>query len=170
MVFTDTYRPRVRRLIVVAFLVAGCSGGATATVTPTAVPTQEAVATAEPTDDATPVGTGVITFGTGYNADTLEITGAKSSFKDTVKSIAYSASLIDAVGSTSITLVIASQSTSGTEKTIIKTDVDVSDPADDMFANKLDLAALVGRKPGTYVMRYVRGGDVLAEGNFKLTK
>jgi len=38
------------------------------------------------------------------------------------------------------------------------------------LANRLNLALLVGRKPGTYVMRYLRESDVLAEGMFTLTR
>jgi len=39
------------------------------------------------------------------------------------------------------------------------------------LANQIDLALLLDRKPGTYVMRYMRDdGTVLAEGEFTLVK
>jgi hypothetical protein len=113
---------------------------------------------------------GVITFGTAFDPDTLAITKPVSQFKATSKSIAWSASLTESADATSLTFIIASQSTSGTERVIIKQEVDVSNPDSDTFANDADLALLVDRKKGTYVMRYLRDSKVLAEGTFTLTK
>lgn len=162
----------MKRLFAVALVCAvlvGCGGAVVATPTPTPIPET----TPEPTPEVTPEpigGTGIVAFGTGYDPDTLAITGPKSSFKRTVATIAYSASLIEPVGATTVTIIIASHSATGVEKTIVKTDVDVSSPDSDTFANKLDLAGLVNNVAGTYVMRYLRGATLLAEGQFILTK
>jgi hypothetical protein len=58
------------------------------------------------------VGTGVITFSTGIDDSTLLVTGTRSSFKATTKSIAYSAELKEVLGATMLTVIIASVSTS----------------------------------------------------------
>ena len=100
-----------------------------------------------------PFGTGVITFGTAYDPDDLSIPQPRASFKTTTKKIAWSASLLTPAGATSLTLILA-----------------VSDPSFDVLANEADLALLLDRKAGTYVMRYLRGSDVLAEGQFALVK
>lgn len=155
------------RLLAIALLVAACGTAAP----PAGVPTIASNPTLTPTD--APVvggGTGVISFGTGFDADSLAITGAKSSFKASTKKIAWSASLLEPAGATTLTIVIASRSKSGVERILVKQDVDISDPAFDTLANAVDLGLLVDRKPGTYVMRYLRDADVLAEGTFTLVK
>lgn len=159
----------MKRLIAIALLVAACGGGggAAATVTPTEAPAAEV--TPDPTPDPE-IGTGVIDFGLGYDPDTLRITEPRTRFKRTFDDIAYSASLLEPIGATSITFIIASQSKTGIERTLIKEEVDVSIPDADRLANQLDLAFLVDNKAGTYVVRFVRDGDVLAEGTFTLVK
>jgi len=111
---------------------------------------------------------GPIAFGTGYNSDTLAITGARSTFARTYSPIAWSATLSGPAGATKLTWLIASQSASGTESIVWTQDVDFSNPAFDTLANKDDLASLVGNVRGTYVMRYLRGATILAEGTFTL--
>jgi hypothetical protein len=155
----------MKRLSLVALLIAACS-------TPAAAP----VATPQPvtpTIAETPpplYGTGIITFGNNYDPDTLAITGPTSIFKSTAKRIAWSASLRRPAGATSLTLIIASVTKTGVETTLVKQDVDVSNPDFDTLANAIDLGLLLGRKPGTYVMRYLRESTVLAEGTFTLVK
>jgi len=100
----------------------------------------------------------------------LQIVGLRSSFKRTVKKIAWSAQLSELAGATSLTFVLASRSKSGVERILIRQETDISNPDFDILANRLNLALLVGRKPGTYVMRYLRESDVLAEGMFTLTR
>ena len=53
---------------------------------------------------------------------------------------------------------------------IYRLDIELADPESNIVANKIDLASLLDRKPGTYVMRYLRGGTTLAEGTFRLVK
>ena len=156
----------MRRLIGIALLVAACGGGGASA---TDAPTDSPVMTPDPTPES-PFGTGVITFGTKYDADTLFIVDPRERFRRTFKPIAWSASLSEPVGATSFELIIASQSKAGVEKTLIREDIDVSNPDNDVFANKVDLASLVDNKAGTYVMRYVRDGEILAEGTFTLVK
>ena len=105
-----------------------------------------------------------ITFGTKYDADTLRVTDPKTTFAKTVKKIAWSVSLTGPAGATKLTWILASRSSSGTERELFREDVPVSDPSFDTFANSADLATLVGHKAVTYVMRYVRGDTVVAEG------
>ncbi|MEX1172439.1 MAG: hypothetical protein WEG56_07490 [Chloroflexota bacterium] len=92
------------------------------------------------------------------------------SFKTTYPEIAWSADLTRAVGATSIEWVLASQSASGTERVTWSQELDISNPDSDLLANKLDLAFFVDDEPGTYVMRYIEGGEVLAEGTFTLVE
>jgi hypothetical protein len=159
-----TYPPlTVRYLMVLVVLVAACSAPPAAAPTPTPTP--------GPTETPyVPFGTGVITFGTSYDPDDLSIPTPKTSFKTSSKKIAWSASLLMPAGATSLTFILASKSASGVEQIIVKTEVDISNPDVDTIANDADLALLVGRKAGTYVMRYLRGNDLLAEGQFRLVK
>lgn len=151
----------MKRLIAIALLVGACNAAPAAipTPTPTAGPTQAPIG-----------GTGVVTFGTSYDADTLEIPRPLTRFKVGIKNIAWSASLSESAGATSLTFVLASRSSSGTERIIIKRDVDVSNPAFDTLANEADLSLLLDRKAGGYVLRYLRGSTILAEGQFTLVK
>jgi hypothetical protein len=124
-----------------------------------------------PVITAAPVaGTGVITFGTAFDPNTVLIPKPLTKFKVGIKKIAWSASFSEPAGATTLTFIFASRSSSGAERIIDKEDVDVSDPAFDTFANDADLSLLAGRKPGTYVVRYLRGSTILAEGQFTLVK
>ncbi len=162
----------MKRLAIIALLVAACGGGGSVTATqpPAATPTQAPTVTEEPTNDPVIEGLGVITFGTALDEDTLLITKVTSKFKRTVKKIYWSAQFSEPADSTSLTLVIASVSKSGAERGIIKEDVDISDPAFDLLANGANIALLVDNKAGTYVMRYLRESTILAEGEFTLVK
>lgn len=151
---------------VVGLLVAAILGACSAATPPPAAPQ----ATPLVPTQAPVAGTGVVTFGTSYDPDDLSIPDPRTRFKSTYSPIAWSASLIEPAGATSLTFVIASQSATGVERIIIKEDVDVSDPAFDVMANQADLALVVGRVSGTYVVRYLRGSTVLAEGTFTLVK
>lgn len=153
--------------LVLAFLIAAC-GGTGATRAPD--PTERATP-----DQATPVITdapfvGTVAFGLDYDPDTLEIIKPTVRFKATYPAIAYSAWLSESAQAASLRLVIASQSASGSERVLVDETVPVSNPNADIFANKVDLATIVGNEPGTYVMRFLRDADVLAEGTFTLVK
>ena len=153
--------------IAMALLIAACGGGAAATDRP-ADPTERP--TPEPPAYTVPPNFGVITFGLDYDPDTLDIIKPTERFKATYPAIAYSASLTEGAGAAKLRLVVASVSAAGSERVIIDEDVAVSNPAADIFANKVDLASLLDNKPGTYVMRFLRDATVLAEGTFTLVK
>lgn len=151
-------------VLLIALLVAACgSASATRAPNPTDRATPEPVITDEPF-------VGIVTFGLDYDPDTLEIIKPTVRFKATYPEIAYAAWLSEPAQAATLRLVVASQSPSGSERVIIDEEVPVSNPDADLFANKLDLATLVGNEPGTYVMRYLRDADVLAEGTFTLVK
>jgi zinc-ribbon domain len=139
---------------------------------PTRTSSPSARATVEPTTpEPLPLfGSGMITFGKDYDPDTLFIADETARFKTTYPEIAWSAELNRAIGATSIEWVLASQSASGTERVIWSQELDISNPDSDLLANKLDLAFFVDYKPGTYVMRYIESGEVLAEGTFTLVE
>ena len=112
---------------------------------------------------------GTIEFGKDVNDD-VTIKSPPTRFDRTSTKIGWVAHLGDPAGASSLTFVVASRGAGGSERSIIKTDVDVTNPDFDTFGNALDLALLLDRKPGTYVMRYLRDADVLAEGTFTLIK
>lgn len=157
----------MKGLALIAVLVAACSASPAAPTLP--VITAAPAPTVSVTD---PIAgrTGKIAFGNNYDHDTLAVTGPTSIFKTSAKRIAWSASLWDSVNATSVTWILATQSKTGVETVLFKEEHDISNPDSDTLANAIDLGLLVGRKPGTYVMRYLRGKDVLAEGTFTLVK
>lgn len=152
-------------VLVIVGVLAGCAGaktGGDGTAT-TPRPTEYPVLTVPPNF-------GKIVFGLDYDPDSLAIVKATERFKATYPEIAWSASLSQSAGASKIRIVVARVSSGGAETGIIDQDVPVSNPDADTFANKIDLASLVGNKPGTYVMRYLRDADILAEGTFTLVK
>lgn len=158
-------RARYPQVVLIALLVAACGAS------PAAPPvTPQPVA---PTSFETlpPLyGTGVITFGNKFDPNTLKIIGPTSVFKASAKRIAWSAALRTPAGATTLTWILAKVTAGGAETTVFKQDADVSNPDFDTLANAIDLGLLLSRKPGTYVMRYLRDSDVLAEGKFTLVK
>jgi len=166
---TGRARVVIGLIVLAALVLAGCSDTANApvparTAAPTTAPT--AVPAAAPEFSRT----GIITFGKSFNTNTLKIIGPAVSFKASSKLIAWSAELSEPAGATTITVILASRTAGGAESLLYKLDVDISDPSFGILANKADLALVVDRKPGTYIMRYLRGGTVLAEGTFRLVK
>lgn len=141
-------------------IVAACSSPRTSTE-----PTERVT---EAPEFTLPHGYGEILFGTGYDPDTLEIIGERTRFKATYHPISWSASFIEPAGSTSILLTLSSKSAGGAEATLYSLDVNIANPDFDTLANSADLALVLDNKPGTYVMRYIREGTVLAEGEFEL--
>ncbi len=112
-----------------------------------------------------------MTFGTGLDDTTLSVTGATRQFKTTAEKICWSAVLSAPVGATSVGAVV-SLIGPGTAQTVVASDpkVPVTDPAAGLIAKCEDLRFLLGQQAGTYSIRYVHGGTVLAEGTFKLVK
>ena len=156
--------------VLMVLVVAACSGGGqAATRAPnTAAPAEEPAIT-DPPSLRKIEGLGVITFGMSYDDETLLIDKPKSKFKRNVKSIAYSAQFSEVAGSTTLTVVLAKVSKGGAEELLESTDVTISNPEFDLFANEADLASIVNNKKGKYMFRYLWEGTVLAEGTFELT-
>jgi hypothetical protein len=99
---------------------------------------------------------------------TLAIVKPASSFKTTSRLIAYSADLSEPAGTVAATLIYATREAGGVESVVYKMSWPVADPSFTRLATKEDLAGFFGRKPGTYVLRFLRGATVLAEGTFRL--
>jgi hypothetical protein len=112
----------------------------------------------------------LITFGRSYDTKTLRIIDPATSFKTSSTLIAWSADVTRAGGDPTITMTLAARASGDTERVIYTLDVDLANPGSDTLANKWDLALLVDRRVGTYVLRYLTGKEVLAEGTFRLVK
>lgn len=110
---------------------------------------------------------GRILFGADYDPTTLAVVGEVTQFPLSTKQIAWSAHFREPAGATKLTLVLASVVGAG-EQIIDSADVAISNPNFDALANKGDLVTVVGGKAGTYVLRYLRGATILAEGRFTL--
>jgi hypothetical protein len=111
---------------------------------------------------------GLITFGQSFDPLTKRALQVRTQFTTDDPEIAWSTSLLQAVATKKLQMLIASRSAAGTERMVARKDVKVDDPTSDVFATKSNLAATVDRKAGTYVLRYLREGMVIAEGTFTL--
>lgn len=161
----------MKRLAAVIFCLAACGGeGVYATAAPALVgpePAEDAVVMIEPIQEAV---AGVITFGTSYDPETLDIPEPLTRFKRTFPTIAWSADLAHGVNSAFVSWVVVRLAETGDEETMF----DVEEPIDDAsitnLANSGNLALHVDNLAGTYVMRYLNGHEVLAEGFFTLVE
>jgi hypothetical protein len=162
----------VSALVIAGYVAFGNTGsqvGAGATASPTASASPTAVPTRVPTPVPTPYhGTGVISFGTAYDPDTLLITKPASTFKQTA-AVAWSANFSEPAGATSVEWVISKISGATVETVVYHDEIPISDPKFDLLANKVVLGTLL-TGPGKYTMRYYREAVKLAEGSFTLTK
>jgi hypothetical protein len=157
-------------LIGVVLLVSACGGGSYATAAPALIRTEPVLNAIAPMTLARETGPGVITFGTAYDAKTLEIAKPLTRFKRTFPEIAWSTQLSRGVDAATMSWVVVRRSTSGAEKVVFNVDEPIDGPEIVAVANSGDLALCVGNVAGTYVMRYLDGNDVLAEGTFTLVK
>ena len=157
--------------MVVMLLVSACGGATTyATAAPALLPAPAGVDVIAPIARAPWTVPGVITFGTAYDPKTLQITKPLTRFRRTFPRIAWSAALSRGVDAASMSWVVVRRSTSGVERAVFDVDQTVDGPDVVTVANAGDLALCVGNVAGTYVMRYVDAGEVLAEGTFTLVK
>jgi hypothetical protein len=158
-------------MIAIILLVSACGGGGShATAAPALIraePVLNAIAPIAPARRTVP---GVITFGTAYDPKTLHIAKPLTRFKRTFREIAWSAQLSRGVDAASTSWVVVRRSTSGVEKAVFEVDEPIDGPSIVTVANVGDLALCVGNVAGTYVMRYLDAGEVLAEGTFTLVK
>jgi hypothetical protein len=154
------------RLAGIVLVVAACGAAAGG---PSSAPPDRADPTGTPT--AAPVtGSGAISFGHEYDPGSLSIIGGAGTFKTTEREIAWRAEFTEAAQATSVQFVLASVAAGGAETVLERLDVAMASPDLHLLANKADLATLVKHRAGTYRVRYVRDGTVLAVGTFKLVK
>ena len=164
--------PRITRSLAAPVLLAvllGACGSAVTSAQPTSPPAATTPGATTPVaPDPTGGSLGTIEFGTAMDESTLTITKPASTFKTTSEKIAWVANLSRPAGTTVLTLTLVLVPMPGVERVIVKTDVDGPGPELETVGNSADLAMLLGRKAGTYVMRYLRNSTVLAEGSFTL--
>ena len=161
----------MRRLVAIALLVSAC---ADPSAYPTAAPAlvrevaaEDAIVMIAPITE--PV-IGVITFGTSFDPTSLSIRKPLTRFKSTFPVIAWSASLSRGVNAAFVSWTVVRRSESGDEEVIFDVEEPIDDPTLITLANAGALTFHVHNVPGTYVMRYVDGREVLAEGTFTLVK
>lgn len=159
------------RSIAIILLVSACGGGSIdATAAPALLQAATRVKVVAPIAPAPRALPGVITFGRAYDPKTLKIAKPLTRFKRTFPEIAWSAQLSRRVDAASLSWVVVRRSTSGAEKTVFNVDEPIDGADIVTVANAGDLALCVGNVAGTYVMRYLDAGEVLAEGTFTLVK
>lgn len=151
--------------LVLAALLAGCASEPRLSPTPTP-------RALSPDDFPTlaPPPIGLITFGQSYDEANQRAREVRTVFTANDPDIAWSVALAQAIGTQSLTLVIASRAPIGMEAVIVRAAVPVANPIAEVFAVRADLTKMLGNKPGMYVMRYFRDGYVLAEGTFRLVQ
>jgi hypothetical protein len=145
----------------------GSSVAGVARTSPTALPP------ATPAPIPTPLpyyGPGTITFGKGYDPTSVAIIGPATKFKASTRKIAWQASLTGPPGASFLQFIIAMRKAHGSEVNVYTAKIKITNEHTNVVAAASDLAALVDRKPGTYVVRLVRAGDLMAKGQFTLTK
>ncbi len=158
-------------MIAVILLVSACGGGSIdATAAPALIQAAAGVNAVAPLAPARKTVPGVITFGTAYDPKTLRIAKPLTRFKRTFPEIAWSAHLSRGVDAASMSWIVVRRSTSGVDKAVFDVDEPIDGPSILTVANAGDLARCVGNVAGTYVMRYLDAGEVLAEGTFTLVK
>jgi hypothetical protein len=161
----------VKRLAVVIFCLAACGGeGAFATAAPALAGPEDAEDVAvmiAPIEESV---AGAITFGTSFDPATLDIPEPLTRFKRTFPKIAWSADLAHGVSSAYVSWVVVRRSETGEEETMFDVEEPIDDPTVTNLANSGNLALHVDNVAGTYVMRYLNGHEVLAEGIFTLVE
>jgi hypothetical protein len=139
------------------------------TAMPSAPPSVAVTPTVPPsTAPSTPQTAGVISFGSACDPVTLRITKPTSRFRTTYPKICFSAKLTEPAGASSVNMVIARVLAGGKEMQVWSQDFAVPNQDSGLLAGNLVLAA--GQMAGTYAVRFLRGGTVLARGTFQLVK
>jgi hypothetical protein len=155
----------IAAMLVAAGVLCSCSSSDAPAVTP-------APRALSPSDFATPAPPkiGLITFGKGFDKANERAQDVRTQFKATDPGVAWSAAFTESVGTPRLDLVISSRSSTGVETVLVRKRVTVRDPSAQVVAVLDDLAKMVDRKPGKYVMRYYRDANILAEGTFAIVK
>jgi hypothetical protein len=155
-------------MAIALFLTACADASAYATAAPALVrpaPVEDAMVQIAPNPEAV---IGVITFGTSYDPETLDIPEPLTRFKRTYPLIAWSAALTHGVNAAFVTWLVVRQSESGTEEIMFEVEEPIDDSSLRTLANAGSLTLHVDHVAGTYIMRYLDAREVLAEGTFTL--
>jgi hypothetical protein len=161
------------KALILALVLSACGGGGMeatarpALVQPHAVPADVVIAPIEVSPDPA---AGLITFGVGYDAESLAIPAPLTRFKRTFPVIAWGARLTRGVTASFVTWSVARRAASGMETPVFSVDEPIDGSSITVLANSGDLALLVDHKVGEYVMRYLDGRELLAVGTFTLVK
>jgi hypothetical protein len=154
-------------LVAIAVLQAGCAG---AGATPIVIYVTPAPAVATPV--ATPVpadsNLGKVAFGTHFNATTLLIDRGSMTFSRTASQVCWSAILSAAPKHPTVRQVIVRIGSGGTETDVRSQSDEVSNAELNIWANCEPFEAEVGYVKGSYMLRFLDGVTVLAEGRFVL--
>ena len=156
---------------------AAASPTATPSQSPTLGPTPSLTATATlpPSPSPTPFavevrqGPGAITFGTQYNETTLRISDPHTTFPPNGRFV-WSAQLTEAAGAPELRVTVSAfDPGSGSETLVDESIVQVDNQQATIFLRRPLMQRLVDG-PGIYVVRYLRGDILLAEGYFRVAE
>jgi hypothetical protein len=123
---------------------------------------------------ASPALPGVVTFGTGWNNGTHEITGVTTEFTATSAGFAYAISLSEPIGVDRLLVEVARVAEDGKE-TVVQDRaggvllVDKTLLTDGLKVNKSVSQLEAAWGTGSFVLRFYNGGELLAEGTFTLS-
>jgi hypothetical protein len=149
--------------------------------TPTPTPSASASASASEVPSATesasasiavsPALPGVVTFGTGWNNDTHQITGVTTAFTAASAGFAYSISLTEPIGVNKLQVEVVRLAADGTSTVVQAREdgillVDATLLTDGLKVNQSVSALMAAWGKGTLVMRIYNGGELLGEGTF----
>jgi hypothetical protein len=153
--------------VAIGALLAGCSG---AGATPRIIYVTPAPAAATPVAPPAPAdpNLGKVTFGTHFNATTLLIDRRSATFSRTASQVCWSADLSASPTHATVRQVIVRVGSGGVETGVRSQNDEVSNAAMDLWANCEPFEAEVGYVKGTYMLRFLDGVKVLAEGRFVL--
>jgi hypothetical protein len=152
---------------------------ATETASPTPTPSASASASEDPSASASALGSalaspqlpGTLIFGTGWDGNTLQITGATTEFTAASAGFAHAISLGAPIGVDRLQEEVVRLAADGTE-TVVQSRADGTvfvDPTrtTDGLKSDASMSELIAAwGTGTFVMRVYRGGELLAEGVF----
>lgn len=108
--------------------------------------------------------TGKVTFGSSFDESTLTLNNEHSSFQPS-DDMSFRVELPQAVGATSVDVVVLRQKGAG-EETVLQQSMPLGNPEWTVFGTTLNLPAVTEQETGTYVLRIYRDTTKLAEGTF----
>ena len=157
---------RLAAAVFVAASLAGCSGASSPPIIVYVTPSPAAV----PIDTLPPEdpNLGKVSFGTHYNATSLAIDRGSMTFSRTASQVCWSADLSASPTHATVREVIVRLTSGGVETGVWSQSDDVSNAADTLWANCEPFEYDVGNIRGSYLLRFLDGVTVLAEGRFVL--